>query len=122
MLDLVSQYYYTLANVLRDKRKARLTPLYSVRWLGLFFGEVAERLKASDLKSATGRNPVAGSNPALSIPIQSPGGSCSFHRGNLTTRPKAMRSDKRNIRLRCVDFNRRVHNDLPQLQNRSCES
>ncbi|MDX6498893.1 MAG: hypothetical protein QOG23_2153 [Blastocatellia bacterium] len=97
------------------KQKAQQTLLKLVRRLGLFFGDVAERLKATDLKSADGPNPSEGSNPSVSA-NKRPSGSCSFHRGNLTTQPKATRSDKRNIRLRCVDFNRRVHNDLPRLQ------
>src|SRR5438270_10831380 len=96
-------------------RKPSQSPLFPVNWLGLFFGDVAEGLKATDLKSADGPNPSVGSHPTVSA-TKSPSGSCSFRRGNLTTQPKATRSDKRNIRLRCVDFNRRVHNDLPQLQ------
>src|SRR5258708_20869096 len=82
--------------------------------LGLFFGDVAEGLKATDLRSADGANPSVGSNPTVSADKR-PSGSCSFHRGNLTTQPKATRSDNRNIRLRCVDFNRRVQNDMPRL-------
>src|SRR6266478_1623133 len=101
--------------MLRDKQKAQQTPLGLVRRLGLFFGDVAEGLKATDLKSADGPNPSVGSNPTVSA-NKRPSGSCSFRRGNLTTQPKATRSDTRNIRLRCVDFNRRVHNDMPRLQ------
>src|SRR5437763_13845509 len=97
-------------------RKPSQFRLFSVNWLGLFFGDVAEGLKATDLKSADGPNPSEGSNPSVSANNR-PDGSVNFHRGNLTTQPKATRSDSRNIRLRCVDFNRRVHNDLPQLQS-----
>jgi hypothetical protein len=46
---------------------------------------------------------------------QSPDGSANFHRGNLTTQPKAMRSDTRNIRLSVCGLNRRVRDGLPQL-------
>ncbi len=82
------------------REKAQQTPLVLDRWLGLFFGDVAEGLKAPDLKSADGPNPSVGSNPTVSA-NKSPSGSLNFHRGNLTTQPKATRSDKRNIRLRC---------------------
>src|SRR5713226_2980080 len=95
-------------------RKPSQFPLFSVNWLGLFFGDVAEGSKAPDLKSARRLGPSVGSNPTVSA-NKRPGESCSFHRGNLTTQPKATRSDKRTIRLRCVDFNRRVHNDMPRL-------
>ena len=100
------------------KQKAQLTPLISVRRLSLAFGDVAERLKVTDLKSADGPNPSVGSNPTISANL-SPGGSVNFHRGNLTTQPKAMRSDKRTIRLSMCGLNRRVHDGLPQLPTQS---
>src|SRR5450755_1325978 len=85
------------------------------RSAGLFiFGDVAEWFMAPDLKSARRLAPSVGSNPTVSA-NKRPGESGNFHRGNLTTQPKATRYDKRTIRLRCVDFNRRVHNDMPRL-------
>ena len=54
---------------MRNKIKARLTPLAVVRRLGLFFGDVAERLKAlvsqTSGDSGKGCAPV-GSNPIIS--------------------------------------------------------
>src|SRR5713226_5167467 len=100
--------------MLTYKEKAQQTPVVLVRRLGLFFGDVAEGSKAPDLKSARRLGPSVGSNPTVSA-NKRPSGSCSFRRGNLTTQPKATRSDERTIRLRCVDFNRRVHNDMPRL-------
>ena len=93
------------------KEKAQPTPLDLVRWLGLFSGDVAEWLKA--LVSQTGGGvqskevPPVGSNPIVSA-NKNPDGSANFHRGNLTTQPKAMRSDKRTIRLLLCGLNRRV--------------
>lgn len=104
--------------MLIDKEKAQQTLPVSVRRLGLFFGDVAEGLKAPDLKSADGSNPSVGSNPTVSVNL-SPGGSANFHRGNLTTQPKAMRSDSRTIRLSVCGLNRRVHDGLPQLPTQS---
>src|SRR5260370_7672200 len=95
-------------------RKPNQFPLFSANWLGLFFGDVPERLNGADLKSARPQG-FAGSNPAVSS-NKRPSGSCSFRRGNLTTQPKATRSYNRTIHLRCVDFNRTAHNDLPQFQ------
>src|SRR3989442_8054074 len=70
--------------------------------------------KATDLKSADGANPSKGSNPFVSANL-SPGGSANFHRGELSTQPKATRFSTRIVRLSCVDFNRRVHDGLPHL-------
>src|SRR5258708_6824564 len=94
--------------------KAQQTPLIKTSFAGLrFSGEVPERSNGADLKSADPQGRV-GSNPTLSANL-SPGGSANFHRGNLTTQPKATRSSNRIVCLSCVDFNRRVHDGLPQL-------
>ena len=100
--------------MLRGKQKPSKRPL--VRFVGwaCFFGDVAEGSKATDLKSADGPNPSVGSNPTVSAKL-SPGESANFHRGHLTTQPKAMRSDSRTIRLPLCGLNRRVHDGLPQL-------
>ena len=100
------------------KQKAQQTSPDLVSSAGPYFGDVAEGLKATDLKSADGPNPSVGSNPTVSV-LLSPGGSANFHRGNLTTQPKAMRSDKRTIRLSMCGLNRRVHDGLPQLPTQS---
>ena len=52
--------------MLRDKQKAQQAPDDLDRLLGLSLGDVAEGLKATDLKSADGPNPSVGSNPTVS--------------------------------------------------------
>ena len=88
-----------------SRGKAQLTPFGLDRWLGLSFGDVAEWLKAPDCKSARRLAPSVGSNPTISG-NQSPDGSANFHRGELSTQPKATRLSRRIVRLFCVGFNK----------------
>lgn len=83
----------------------------------VFLGEVPQRFTGADLKSADpqGRE---GSSPSLSVKL-SLGGSANFHRGDLSTQPKATQLSTRNIRLSLCGLNRRVHNGLPQLPTQS---